>query len=184
MPGVPFLFQPHDFLSQGRRDIHKPTGKDQTSTLDHPTKTHRRRGEEMATTRVKNSPARDSSVRPPWCLSYTLFSFLPLFHSTEILHAGGNTVWQHPHPHSSRRRGQIVRDTLEPSRKPHCTRDKAGQKTKPVSHAEALGQLYKDSHSTHTHSPRAACRAVEWWWKNHNSPFRDEKFHSRPFFPL
>lgn len=60
MPGVPFLFQPQDFISQGRQDIHKPTGKDQTSTLDRPhgnTQTHAYKGDETSAAKLKNSPA-------------------------------------------------------------------------------------------------------------------------------
>lgn len=122
MPGVPFLFQPHDFISQGRQDIHKPTGKDQTSTLDHPTKTHRR----MHTDGTRRAQLKSRTLFSEGSLMSVirlllLTPLIALYRNT--LWAGGNTVWQHPHPHphndgatfSSRRHGQIVRDTLEPS---------------------------------------------------------------------
>lgn len=76
MPGVPFLLQPHDFISQGRQDIHKLTGKDQTGTLDHPTKntrTHACSGDETSATETEGP---SSSAWPPWCLSHTFSSFL------------------------------------------------------------------------------------------------------------
>lgn len=67
-------------------------------------------------------------------------------------------TYTHKATHSSRRHGQIVSDTLEPSREPPSTSNKGGQKQKSVSHAEALGQLYKtvihahtNTHNTNTH---------------------------------
>lgn len=98
---------------------------------------------------VCHTPSPPSSPPPP---------YLPL-QKYQAQRGGGilcDNTHTHRTTHSSRRRGQIVRDTLEPSRKPRCARDKAGQKKKPVSHAEALGQLYKDSHS-HKHTQAPPC---------------------------
>lgn len=156
------MLQPHDFISRGRQDIHKPTGKDQTGILDHPTKNtpaHACSGDETSATETEGP---SSSARPPWCLSHTFSSSLsPLYLPLQKYQAqGGEILCDNTHTHrtthSSRRRGQIVRDTPEPSRKPRCARDEAGQKKKPVSHAEALGQLYKDSHS-HKHTQAPPC---------------------------
>lgn len=76
----------------------------------------------------------------------------------------------HRATHSSRRHGQIFSDMLEPSREPPCTINRGGQNRKPVSHVEALGQLYK------TWITRIHKHNVQ---KTHNYPHKQE-INSRP----
>lgn len=99
----------------------------------------------------------ESQVSPPQCHIPSLFPPL-IIYSRNNTHMGKCTLTTHTHTpppthpqihahtgatHSSRRHGQIVSDTLQPSREPPCTSNRGGQKRKPVSHVEALGQLYK-----------------------------------------
>lgn len=135
----------------------------------------------------------ESQVSPPQCHIPSLFPPL-IIYSRNKAHMGNTHPHTATHPptnratHSSRRHGQIVSDTLEPSREPPCTSNRGGQKRKPVSHVEALGQLYKTvihtQRPTHKHkyntkvgkdykSPccLAACAAVV------KNQFTDQKHH-------